>query len=116
MSDATEGPSRCGSVEFHREQSHLDPQVQSDRYRQPPTAQMDGPQNTNGPQTPQLNSEFPQRKNKQAELEQMQSHDDSGIGMDFELPQNTPTRLADYGGLVASGTNVGSDPADVVVC
>ncbi|KAK3169403.1 hypothetical protein OEA41_008786 [Lepraria neglecta] len=116
VSDATEGPSRYGSVEFHREQSHVDPQVQNDRYRQPPTAQMDGPQNRNGPQTPQLNSEFPQRKNKQTELEQMQSHDDSGIGMDFELPQNTPTRLADYGGFVASGTNVGSDPADVVVC
>ena len=42
-------------------------------------------------------------------------NDDSGIGLDLELPhQHTPIRLADYGGFVASNTN--SDPADVVVC
>ena len=120
VSDATEGPSRYGSVdprsEFQREQSHMDPQAENDRYRQPTTAPMDGTQHPDGPQTPHLNHESPQHKNKATELEQIQSHDDSGIGMDFELPQNTPLRLAEYGGFVASGTNVGSDPADVVVC
>ena len=42
-------------------------------------------------------------------------NDDSGIGPDLDLPQqNTPLRLADYGGFVANNPN--SDPADVVVC
>ncbi|KAL9102946.1 MAG: hypothetical protein Q9163_001972 [Psora crenata] len=43
------------------------------------------------------------------------ANDDSGIGLDLELPQqNTPIRLADYGGFVTTTSN--SDPADVVVC
>ena len=42
-------------------------------------------------------------------------NEDSGIGLDLELPQQqTSIRLADYGGFVANSTN--SDPADVVVC
>ena len=43
------------------------------------------------------------------------SHEDSGIGLDLDLPQQQASiRLADYGGFVASNTN--SDPADVIVC
>ena len=43
------------------------------------------------------------------------SNEDSGIGLDLEVSeQQTPIRLADYGGFVASNAN--SDPADVIVC
>lgn len=63
-----------------------------------------------------VESRLPQHMVKPVELDQTQSHDDSGIGMDLELPQNTPIRLADYGGFVANSANGGSDPADVVVC
>ena len=49
------------------------------------------------------------------EAQNDEPNDDSGVGLDLELPpQRTPIRLADYGGFVASNTN--SDPADVVVC
>jgi len=51
--------------------------------------------------------------------EEADRHDDSGIGLDFDLPPQptfTPSKLADYAGLVAGSTNGGSDPADVVVC
>ena len=42
-------------------------------------------------------------------------NDDSGIGLDIELPrQHTPIRITDYGGFIAS--NTASDPTDVVVC
>ena len=83
----------------------LDPPTQSVTYHQTPDQQ------TNG-----ADKHLPQRKGKEVELEQMQSHDDSGIGMELELPQQTPIRLADYGGFVANNPNGGSDPADVVVC
>lgn len=41
-------------------------------------------------------------------------NDDSGIGLDLDLPPqpNTPIRLADYGGFV----KIGSDPANETVC
>ena len=42
------------------------------------------------------------------------ANDDSGIGLDIEVPQQqTPLRMNDYGGYVV---NTNSDPADVVVC
>ncbi|KAG8532106.1 uncharacterized protein KY384_003743 [Bacidia gigantensis] len=50
------------------------------------------------------------------EMQYDDTNDDSGIGLDLDLPQQqTPPRtLADYGGFVTTHTN--SDPADVVVC
>ena len=43
-------------------------------------------------------------------------NDDSGIGLDIELPpQPTPLRMTDYGSFVGNGATA-SDPADVVVC
>ncbi|KAL9128663.1 MAG: hypothetical protein Q9217_002691 [Psora testacea] len=43
------------------------------------------------------------------------ANNDSGIGLDLDLPQQTTAiRLADYGGFVTNNSN--SDPADVVVC
>ena len=120
VSEATEGPSRYGSVDlrngFHREQSHFEPQVHNGAYSEAPIAQMDGPpQSNNG--THHEKDGFPRPPAKQPELEQPEQHDDSGIGMEMELPPSTPMRsLADYGGFVSSGVNGGSDPADVVVC
>ena len=120
VSEATEGPSRYGSVDlrngFHREQSHFEPQFHNGAYSRPPIAQMDGPPQINNGKH-HVNDELSRPPAKKPELEQPEQHDDSGIGMELELPPNTPMRsLADYGGFVASGVNGGSDPADVVVC
>ena len=42
-----------------------------------------------------------------------QNHDDSGIGLGID---DDDMGLAKFGGFVTDGVNVGSDPADVVVC
>ena len=117
VSDSVDGPSRCGSADmrnnFHREHSQLDPHLQDYRYSDPaPTATMDGSAQEH------FDEPIPQHVTKEAEMELMQSHDDSGIGMDVvELPQHHESRgMPDYGGFVASGVNGESDPADVVVC
>ena len=41
------------------------------------------------------------------------THDDSGIGLGID---DEELAMAKFGGFVADGVNVGSDPADVVVC
>ena len=94
ISEATDAQSQYESIDmgnnFHQESSHTDP-------------------------PPQYNTHH-QTVDKKVELDQVQNHDDSGIGMDLELPQNTPIRLAEYGRFVASNVNGSSDPGDVVVC
>ena len=114
ISESGNAPSRYGSVDrlhgFHGEQSHVDPHLQNEEHRQPPIAQMiEGA-------PPHIEEAIPRNTVKEADIEQMQSHDDSGIGLDLELPPHEPIRLADYGGFVASGISGTSDPADVVVC
>lgn len=47
------------------------------------------------------------------EMHEMQTHDDSGIGMGLE---DEDLSMAKYGGFVAGGINGSSDPADVIVC
>ena len=64
----------------------------------------------------EIDSKLSHPRVNKAELDQMQDHDDSGIGLDLEVHQNTPIRLADYGGFVANGGSSNSDPTDVVVC
>ena len=84
-----EGPSRYGSVDlrngFHREQSHFEPQLHNGAYSEPPAAQMDGPAHTNN-ETRHEKDGFPQPRAKHPEMEQPEQHDDSGIGMELELP------------------------------
>lgn len=82
-------------------------------YDQRPTTQDGGHRHIN---TANTGSAVPSHLAKQAELDNMQSNDDSAIGLDVDLPQHTPAHLADYGGFVANGGNTASDPADVVVC
>ncbi|KAK4696021.1 hypothetical protein P7C71_g1831, partial [Lecanoromycetidae sp. Uapishka_2] len=117
-SDTTEGQSRYGSVELrnglHQEHAHVDPPMQRDAFSQPPPSRDIGPPQMNRVQTPPMKHQLPQYMGKEAQMDQ--GHDDSGIGLDFELPQQTPIRLADYGGFVSNSVNTGSDPADVVVC
>ncbi|SLM39019.1 hypothetical protein LPUS_09436 [Lasallia pustulata] len=48
-----------------------------------------------------------------AEFGTAQNHDDSGIGLGID---DEDMAMAKFGGFVADGVNVGSDPADVVVC
>ena len=116
-SNGADAPSRCGSVDMsnniHREHGYFDQQLHCHKMSRPvPTATMEG--------SAQGRFEEPIRQHvtKEHSFELLQSHDDSGIGMDaVELPQhNEPRNLPDYGGFVASGVNGGSDPADVVVC
>ena len=127
-SDLMEGPSRFGSVdprnEFHNiqklaqtqpQQAHAESQTQQPALSQSPAAA--GVANVRPPSrptTPRAVSNGGVKQYTREKSDQIQSHDDSGIGMDFELPQQTPIRLTDYGGFVASGVN--SDPADVIVC
>lgn len=118
-SDATEEQSRYGSVDmrngFHHEQSQANSQMPRDAYGQPSPSRNSGPSHPKKAQTPPMKHQLPPYVAKDAQLDQ--SHDDSGIGLDFELPpQQTPIRLQDYGGFVANSINTGSDPADVVVC
>ena len=113
-SNGADAPSRCGSVDMrnhiHREHGHLDSHLHRHNISRPI------PMETSA----QGRFEEPIRQyvTKEPGFELMQSHDDSGIGMDaVELPQhNEPRSLPDYGGFVASGVNGASDPADVVVC
>ena len=109
ISEATDGPDHFGTVDIrdepHQEHSNLEAAPQVDTHRQTPEQE-----------THKAESRTPQHSLKEVELNQIQNHDDSGIGLDLELPQNTPIRLADYGGFVANTANGSSDPADVVVC
>ena len=98
------------AFESHSDEGPLGPHLQKNEYRQPGPAQM------NGSRRPHLNGTIPEHIQKETEYQHVQSHDDSGIGLDIELPpHHEPVRMADYGGFVA-GINGSSDPADVVVC
>ncbi|CAF9917430.1 MAG: hypothetical protein ALECFALPRED_011148 [Alectoria fallacina] len=117
LNDSIDAPSRYGSVDmrdnFHRDRDQLDSHLHHSRHRpRHSSATMDGSAQE------QFDEPIPQHATKEAEREHLQSHDDSGIGMDdVELPQHNESRgMPDYGGFVASGVNGASDPADVVVC
>ena len=114
VSDSADG---YGSADirnnFHRGRGQPDPHLQNYRNGDSvPTATMDG--SAQG----QFDGTIPQHVTKEPDFELLQSHDDSGIGLDVvELPQHNESRsMPDYGGFVASGVNGASDPADVVVC
>lgn len=117
VSDSIDAPSRYGSVDiknnFHRDLGQLDPHLQHYKYSHPPHTTK-----TDGSTQDHFDEPIPQQDNKEADFEHVQSHDDSGIGMDVvELPQHNESKgMPDYGGFVASGVNGASDPADVVVC
>ena len=117
VSADTDAPSRYGSVDANnnvrREQGQQDSHLQ--HYQSShlvPTATLDGSAQGHSDES------VPQHVTKEPEFELMQSHDDSGIGMDVvELPRHNDSRIMpDYGGFIASGVNGASDPADVVVC
>lgn len=117
VSDSIDAPSHRGSVDrrnnVHRANGPLDLHLQHYKHSHPAsTATMDGSTDEI------LDQRRPRHITKEADFELIQSHDDSGIGMDaVELPQHHGSRgLPDYGGFVASGVNGASDPADVVVC
>ena len=114
---STDAPGRQGSVDvskkLHREHGQLDLHLQHPRNSHPiPTAAPDG--SVQG----HFDEQIPPHATKEPGFEVMQSHDDSGIGMDVvELPQHNESKsMPDYGGFIASGVNGASDPADVVVC
>ena len=116
-SDGADAASRCGSVDtrnnIHPEHGHLNAHLNRHKFGRPvTTATMDV--SAQGP----FEDSISQHVTKEPGFELMQSHDDSGIGMDaVELPQHRePRSLPDYGGFVTSGVNGASDPADVVVC
>lgn len=119
ISDGTDGPSRYGSVDLRNDTQGDNSQDQdSHRNTQHPPEDsrggVSGYMNGSVPPPPRDNG-FLQQAKREPDPDRLQGQDDSGIGMDLELPQNTPIRLADYGGFVANNVG-GSDPADVVVC
>ena len=113
VSDETNVPSQFQSFDMMKEQrgnqnSHQPPP----QYSQPAISR---PRTASEPATSKNHHGLPEEIAKESDLNGVSSHDDSGIGMDLELPQNTSSRLTDYGGFVANSIG-GSDPADVVVC
>lgn len=128
VSGATDGPSLPGNFDIQNRFPHnpstmraqlrdeTRTQNQADTSRQVLGTQTKTHLPVDRAENPSSNSQQPPEMTKDADLDHGQTHDDSGIGMDLELPQNTPIRLADYGGFVAGSVNGGSDPADVVVC
>ena len=115
-SESVDAPSRYGSVDIrnnsHREHGQLDSQHYRYSHAAPTASIIDGSAQGH------FDESTPQQVTKEAAFELMQSHDDSGIGMDaVDLPQHHESgSLPDYGGFIASGVNGASDPADVVVC
>ena len=108
VSETTDGPNHYGLDErtsFPIENRTTESTSQKGDYKQTSIKETDGAE-----------SQLPLPKVKDIGLDQMQNHDDSGIGMDLELPQQTPNRLTDYRRFVANPANGSSDPADVVVC
>ena len=117
FSDTADVLGRYGDADmsnnFNRQNGHLDPHVQHYENHHPiHDTTVDG--SAQGP----LEEPIHKHGIKEPEFELIQSHDDSGIGMDaVELPQHNESRsMPDYGGFIASGVNGASDPADVVVC
>ena len=117
VSDKTDIPDRYQIVESSIVHSNQDQQRQStpqdSQSRAQPLHKVLAQQKTAAePTNSRLSHSLPDQIRKETEPDGVSGHDDSGIGMDLERPQNTPTRSADYGGFVTNG----SDPADVVVC
>ena len=114
VSDSTDAPCRFGGVDTpQRECGHHDPHLQHYRISHlVSSTAMDGSVHTH------FDAPVLKHVIKELECEPVQSHDDSGIGMDAgELPDHNESKIMpDYGGFVASGVNGASDPADVVVC
>ena len=99
---------------YHQQTHHQNPPVQTNNFGyQPRDHENPLSQQPQHPQPTKSNSPLPAHIiNKELDFD---TNDDSGIGLDLELPpQISPIRLTDYGGFVANNTN--SDPADVVVC
>ncbi len=120
VSEANDGPDYQGSNGmrdgFQLQDSHMRSHHQTDTDSQNPATLIIAHSLVDGEDDRPVHGESHQLIAKDIEVDHGQSHDDSGIGMDLELPHNTPIRLADYGGFVAGSVNGGSDPADVVVC
>ncbi|KAL6713066.1 hypothetical protein ACLMJK_009187 [Lecanora helva] len=109
VSDATDEPSNFDSP-------NLGNGVHHENGNTHPSTQLGTPHHIPKEEAENAENRLPQNSVKGAEMHQIATHDDSGIGMDFELPKGTPIRLADYGGFVTNNPNGNSDPADVVVC
>ncbi|KAL8723458.1 MAG: hypothetical protein Q9225_000289 [Loekoesia sp. 1 TL-2023] len=106
VSESADPPSRFGSVDvghiLTREQSRgASVPYQESHYRRSHS------EVTHVPPTMQA------RHEKINEVSRNQNPDDSGIGMEMEQED---LRKDHYSGFVAQGSNLGSDPADVVVC
>ena len=118
VSDSTDVPGHRESVEledsFEHQRTRFANHHQQETYDQ--TSEEQRNESSKIDMAASTDSRLPSQLAKEVDLNEMQGQDDSGIGMDLELPQNTPIRLADYGGFVTRNANGGSDPADVVVC
>lgn len=106
VSESADPPSRYASVDVgnstNRNQSRgASVSDQDNRF--------EGPQSRAASMLPPTQA----RHGKTIEVSREQNLDDSGIGME---PEPDELRKDQYSGFVTEGTNIGSDPADVVVC
>lgn len=105
VSESVDTPSRFGSVDmsnnFARDQSRgASLPYQENHFRR----------DSHPPPAPVMRQAS---REKMMEIGRGQNGDDSGIGLEME---NDELNKDHYSGFVAEGTNLASDPADVVVC
>lgn len=118
--EAPDGPSYSGNIDgkdrYEHDHKPTSANLQGHPSRDIEITRMTARTPADGTKLPLKQNGPPPHIDKNPGTDQPANYDDSGIGMDLELPQNTPIRLADYGGFVAGSVSGGSDPADVVVC
>ncbi|KAI4290450.1 MAG: hypothetical protein L6R35_000272 [Caloplaca aegaea] len=106
VSGNADPPSRYGSVDVGSNVVQEQSCGASDAF---PGNQFGHPPSGAAPMAPPV----PGRHDNPVDMSHDQNPDDSGIVME---PEQDDMRKDRYSGFVADGTNVGSDPADVVVC
>ena len=106
VSESADPPSRYESVDVSNSRAHDQVRGASAPYRE---SQFGGSRPVARPMGPPAQDRY----EKTIEISRDQNPDDSGIGMEMEQDE---LRKDHYSGFVAQGSNLGSDPADVVVC
>ncbi|KAL8944432.1 MAG: hypothetical protein Q9216_000483 [Gyalolechia sp. 2 TL-2023] len=106
VSESVDPPSRFGSTDANQNFDRGQSRGASLPYQE---NQYGALRSAGAPMAPPM----PARQEKMIEVSRDNNLDDSGIGMEMEQED---LRKDHYSGFVTQGSNMGSDPADVVVC
>ncbi|KAL9007219.1 MAG: hypothetical protein Q9188_000022 [Gyalolechia gomerana] len=106
VSESVDPPSRFGSIDANHNLTRDQSRGVSVPYQE---NQYGSLQSAGAPMAPPMHA----RLEKMIEVSRDNNPDDSGIGMEMEQED---LRKDHYSSFVAQGSNMGSDPADVVVC